>query len=58
MKKFLFSATVLLGAMGICVANYSNAGSKLPIDNKNYIVKDTVPSDTTKPKDSTLLLLK
>ena len=56
MKKFLFSATVLLGAMGICVANYSNTSAKLPMDNKTYIVKDTVPSDTTKPVDSTLLL--
>jgi hypothetical protein len=56
MKKFLFSATVLLGAIGICVANYSSASSNLPLDNKTYIVKDTVPSDTTKPKDSTLLL--
>lgn len=56
MKKFLFSAAVVMGAMGIFVANYSNAGSNLPIGNKNYIVKDTVPSDTTKPKDSTFLL--
>jgi|GEM_PF-4002693 len=56
MKKFLFSAAVLMGAMGICVANYSNASAKLPADHKTYIVKDTVPSDTTKPKDSTLLL--
>lgn len=44
-----------MGAIGICVAN-SNSGSKLPLDNKTYIIKDTVPSDTTKPKDSTLLL--
>ena len=57
MKKFLFSATVVLGAMGICVANYSNTGSKLPIDNKQYIVKDTVPGDTTKP-DSAMLVLR
>lgn len=56
MKKFLFSVTVLLGAAGICVANYSNTSSKLPLDNKTYILKDTVPSDTTKPVDSTLLL--
>jgi len=56
MKKLLFSAAVLVGAIGICVANYSNAGSKLPLNNHTYILKDTVPSDTTKPKDSTLLL--
>jgi hypothetical protein len=58
MKKLLFSAAVLLGAMGICVVNYSNANSSLPLNNHTYIVKDTVPSDTTKPKDSTFLQLK
>lgn len=58
MKKFLFSVTVLMGALGICAANYGSATAKLPVNNKTYIVKDTVPSDTTKPKDSTLLLLK
>lgn len=56
MKKFLFSAAVIMGAMGIAVANSGNANAKLPTDHKTYIVKDTVPSDTTKPKDSTLLL--
>ncbi len=56
MKKFLFSATVIMGAMGIAVASTNNASAKLPTDHKTYIVKDTVPSDTTKPKDSTLLL--
>jgi len=56
MKKFLFSAAVIMGAMGIAVANSNNASAKLPVDNRTYIVKDTVPSDTTKPKDSTLLL--
>lgn len=56
MKKFLFSAAVLMGAIGICVANSGNANAKLPADSKTYIIKDTVPSDTTKPKDSTLLL--
>jgi hypothetical protein len=49
--------TVLLGALGICAANYGNTSAKLPVNNKTYtIIKDTVPSDTTKPKDSTLLL--
>ncbi len=57
MKKFLFSVTVLLGALGICAANYGGATAKLPV-NKTCIIKDTVPSDTTKPKDSTLLLMK
>jgi hypothetical protein len=56
MKKLLFSAVVLLGAMGICISNFGSTGSQLPAGNHNYIVKDTVPSDTTKPKDSTLLL--
>lgn len=56
MKKLLFSLTVVMGALGICAANYGNASAKLPVNNKTYFVKDTVPSDTTKPKDSTLLL--
>jgi hypothetical protein len=56
MKKFLFSAVVLLGAMGICIANFGSTGSQVPAGNRSYIVKDTVPTDTTKPKDSTLLL--
>lgn len=57
MKKILFSAAVLMGAMGICVANYSNASATLPADHNTYIIKDTVPPDTTAtPKDSTLLL--
>ena len=47
-----------MGTIGICVANFSSTGSKLPLDNHKYIIKDTVPSDTTKPKDSTLLELK
>ena len=55
MKKLLFSAAVVMGAIGICVANYGNANSNLPLNNHNYIVKDTVPTDTTKPKDSTVL---
>jgi hypothetical protein len=58
MKKILFSAAVVMGTIGICVANFSSTGSKLPLDNHKYIIKDTVPSDTTKPKDSTLLELK
>lgn len=47
-----------MGALGICVANFGNTASARPLDNKTYILKDTVPSDTTKPKDSTLLLKK
>jgi hypothetical protein len=56
MKKLLFSAVVLLGAMGICVSNFGSTGSQVPAGNHSYILKDTVPTDTTKPKDSTLLL--
>ena len=45
-----------MSTVGICVANFSNTGSKLPLNNHtSYIAKDTVPSDTTRPKDSTLL---
>ncbi len=59
MKKLLFSTVVLLGAMGICVANFGNTGAKLPVHTSNYVVKDTVPSDTTKPtRDSSFLQLK
>ncbi|HYK44865.1 MAG TPA: hypothetical protein VEV83_06845 [Parafilimonas sp.] len=56
MKKLLFSAVVLLGAMGICISNFGSTGSQVPAGNHSYILKDTVPTDTTKPKDSTLLL--
>jgi hypothetical protein len=55
MKKLLFSTVVLLGAMGICISNFGSTGSQLPAGSHNYIVKDTVPTDTTKPEDSTLL---
>ena len=58
MKKLLFSVAVLMGVMGICVANYGNASSTLPVNNGNYAVTDTVPSDTTKPVDSSFLMLK
>jgi len=58
MKKVLLSAGVLMGVLGICVSNFGNTASARPLDNKTYILKDTVPSDTTKPKDSTLLLKK
>jgi len=58
MKKLLFSAAVLMGVMGICVANYGNANSNLPVNHTTYIVTDTVPSDTTKPVDSSFLKLK
>ena len=58
MKKVLFSAAVLMGVMGICVANYGNASSTLPVNDNVYAVTDTVPSDTTKPVDSSFLKLK
>jgi len=58
MKKLLFSTVVLLGALGICVSNFGNTGSSVPANNHTYILKDTVPSDTTKPKDSSFLQLK
>ncbi|MFT4155575.1 hypothetical protein [Parafilimonas sp.] len=51
MKKILFSAAVVMSAMGIAVAN-SNNSAKLPVDNKAYILNDTTPSDTTKPDSS------
>ncbi len=57
MKKLLFSTVVLLGTLGICVSNFGSTGS-LPAGNRTYIVKDTVPSDTTKPKDSSFLQLR
>ena len=56
MKKLLFSAVVLLGAMGICISNFGSTSAQVPAGNHSYILKDTVPTDTTKPKDSTLLL--
>lgn len=58
MKKLLLSAVVLLSAMGICVANFGNTGSTTPLTNHSYILKDTVPSDTTKPMDSSFLQMK
>jgi len=59
MKKFLFSAAVVMSAMGIAVASSNHA--MLPVDNKVYIANDTtptdtVPSDTTQPTDSSFLL--
>ena len=55
MKKVLFSAAVVLGVIGISVSNFGTSNAQVPTTNHSYIVKDTVPSDTTKPKDSTLL---
>lgn len=55
MKKVLFSAAVALGIIGISVSNFGTSNAQVPTSNHSYIVKDTVPSDTTKPKDSTLL---
>jgi hypothetical protein len=55
MKKVLFSAAVALGIIGISVSNFGTTNAQVPTSNHSYIVKDTVPSDTTKPKDSTLL---
>jgi hypothetical protein len=57
MKKVLFSLTVALGMIGIAVANSGATKAPAPTDHHNYIVKDTVPSDTTKPTDSTLFKL-
>lgn len=54
MKKVLFSTTVLLAAIGICIANSGTTNAQVPSGNHQYIVKDTVPSDTTQPKDSAL----
>ncbi len=53
MKKVLFSAAVALGIIGISVSNSGTTNAQVPSANHNYIVKDTVPSDTTQPKDST-----
>ena len=58
MKKFLLSAVVLVGAMGICVTNFGNTNSIRPVNTQTYNLRDTVPSDTTMPKDSVLLLKK
>ena len=62
MKKFLFSAAIVMGAMGIAVAS-SNHNATRPVDNKVYILNDTTPSDTTpsdtsttQPTDSSFLL--
>ena len=55
MKKVLFSLTAALGIIGICLANSGASTAQVPADHHTYIVKDTVPSDTTKPTDSTLL---
>ncbi|MEO8711000.1 MAG: hypothetical protein ABI405_02695 [Parafilimonas sp.] len=58
MKKLLLSTVVLLGAMGICVTNFGRTSTHTPLTNHSYIVKDTVPSDTTKPMDSSFLRMK
>ena len=58
MKKLLFSAAIAMSAIGICVANFNNASANVPAHRTSYVVRDTVPSDTTKPKDSTLLIRK
>jgi hypothetical protein len=42
--------------IGIAVANSGASTAPAPTDH-SYIVKDTVPSDTTKPTDSTLFKL-
>lgn len=52
MKKVLFVTTIVLGAIGIGIANSGNTTKQIPAANHSYIIKDTVPSDTTKPKDS------
>lgn len=55
MKKVLFMAAILLGATGICISNFTTTSAQIPVVNKHYVIKDTVPTDTTKKKDSTLL---
>ncbi|MEP6465038.1 MAG: hypothetical protein ABJB05_01980 [Parafilimonas sp.] len=54
MKKILFSAAIVMSTIGICVANFNSSTATTPVKHSSYIVKDTVPSDTTKPMDSTL----
>jgi hypothetical protein len=58
MKKVLFSAAIVMSTIGICVANFNTTKASTPTNHTSYIVRDTVPSDTTKPKDSTLLIKK
>ena len=55
MKKVLFTAAVLLGATGICISNFTTTNAQVPSTNNHFVIKDTVPSDTMKTKDSTLL---
>ena len=55
MKKVLFSAAVVLGAIAVSVSNFGTSNAQVPTTNHSYILKDTVPSDTTKPKDSSLV---
>lgn len=58
MKKVLFSLAVVLGLAGIAVANSGATKAQVPASNhSSYILKDTVPSDTTKPKDSSFMKL-
>ena len=54
MKKIILSAVIALSTLGICVAN--SGTSKAQTSKTSYVVRDTVPSDTTKPMDSTLLM--
>ena len=54
MKKFLFSAAVVMSAMGIAIASSNHA--TLPVDNKVYVANDTTPSDTTPSDTSTTQL--
>ncbi|MEP6681677.1 MAG: hypothetical protein ABJA35_00385 [Parafilimonas sp.] len=56
MKKILFSAAIVMSTIGICVANFNSSNATTPVNHNSYIVRDTVPSDTTKPMDSTLLI--
>jgi hypothetical protein len=46
MKKILFSAAVLLGAIGICVSNTDNSIAQAPAGKAVYILNDTTPTDT------------
>jgi hypothetical protein len=49
MKKFLLSATVLMGVTAICLTNLTAKAKAAPLDNHTYIIRDTTPVDTTKP---------
>lgn len=53
MKKVLFSAAIILGATGICISNLTTTNAQAPVRSNHFVIKDTVPTDTTMKKDST-----